>query len=211
MERDEYDVQAFDHLASPPSPFVCGDGMQDCNENGRSSTSTVSPRQDFEVDQNQEELAPDLPLGVGEEDGEDHDDYDPLFFRQLIREQEEEDYEDGAGRIGNVVPFLIVDSEDSDCEENEQSKDEENSAQKDASNYEKNDGEDDGVQVFANHLNILNRLREQKQLLNGCESVDVEMMDQVQETNAMIEEIQNDLIVRMFRFRERAFFAIEQW
>ena len=106
---------------------------------------------------------------------------------------------------------MIVDSEDSDCEENEQSKDEENSAQKDASNYEKNDGEDDGVQVFANRLNILNRLREQKQLLNGCESVDVEMMDQVQETNAMIEEIQNDLIVRMFRFRERAFFAIEQW
>ena len=186
-------------------PHVVERDEQDCEESdGRLSTSTLSPRLAFEVDQDQGELAlaPNLPLGVGEEDGEDHDDCIPLFFRQLMHAQEEEGSEDG-----------------------------------DASNYEENDGKDHGddvdmcthqmqracvgdddddddtevYKVFAHHLNVLNRLREQKQLLNGCESVDVETMDGVRDVNAMIEEVQEDLITLMVRFRDRAFVAIEQW
>ena len=36
-------------------------------------------------------------------------------------------------------------------------------------------------------------------------------MDGVRDVNAMIEEVQEDLITLMVRFRDRAFVAIEQW
>lgn len=92
MERDEYGVQAFDRLASPPPPFVCGDSIHDCKESdGRLSTSTLSPRQAFEVDQDaqEEEGSEDGCNGDAsnyeENDGEDRGDDMDMCTHQMQR------------------------------------------------------------------------------------------------------------------------------
>ena len=177
MERDEYGVQAFDRLASPPPPFVCGDRIQDCKESdGRLSTSTLSPRQAFEVDQDaqEEEGSEDGCNGDAsnyeENDGEDRGDDMDMCTHQMQR-------------------ACIGDDDDDDDDDTEVYK-------------------VDCAQLFAHQLIALNYFRELKQLLNGCESVDVKEMDRVQKK---IELIQEDLINLMVRFRNRAFVAIEQW
>ena len=191
-------------------PHVVERDEQDCEESdGRLSTSTLSPRLAFEVDQDQGELAlaPNLPLGVGEEDGEDRDDCIPLFFRQLMHAQEEEGSEDGdASNYEENEREDHVDDMDMcthqmqrACVGDDDDDDDDTEADK-----------IDPVQVFAHRLNVLNLLREQKKL-NGCESVVVKTMDGVRDVNAMIEEVQEDLITLMVRFRDRAFVAIEQW
>ena len=191
-------------------PHVVERDEQDCEESdGRLSTSTLSPRLAFEVDQDQGELAlaPNLPLGVGEEDGEDRDDCIPLFFRQLMHAQEEEgsedgdasNYEENDGKDHGDDMDMCTHQMQRACVGDDDDDDDDTEADK-----------IDPVQVFAHRLNVLNLLREQKKL-NGCESVVVKTMDGVRDVNAMIEEVQEDLITLMVRFRDRAFVAIEQW
>ena len=181
-------------------PHVVERDEQDCEESdGRLSTSTLSPRLAFEVDQDQGELAlaPNLPLGVGEEDGEDRDDCIPLFFRQLMHAQEEEGSEDGDAS----------NYEENDGKDHGDDMDMCTHQMQRACVGDDDDDDDtevykvDSLQMFAHHLNVLNRLREEKQLLNGCESVDVETMDGVRDVNVRIEEVQKDLINRMVCFR----------
>ena len=190
-------------------PHVVERDEQDCEESdGRLSTSTLSPRLAFEVDQDQGELAlAPNPLGVGEEDGEDRDDCIPLFFRQLMHAQEEEgsedgdasNYEENDGKDHGDDMDMCTHQMQRACVGDDDDDDDDTEADK-----------IDPVQVFAHRLNVLNLLREQKKL-NGCESVVVKTMDGVRDVNAMIEEVQEDLITLMVRFRDRAFVAIEQW